>query len=339
MLQADSILNTENTEGVASQQHLHVHKQLTPAQVLSWLPASATPEQQDSAIQAHIKPSVIHWSNRPDTLHLPGQPVGKSWRDVNLPTYYKESFFSDSPMFHPELSGGRLGVAGDPVPYTVAGDNLITGILLGCFLLATFSFAQSGRFIARQVKNFFHARSGNVADFSETTSEMWFQLFLVLQTCLISSLMFFFYSMGIGSDTFVLEQYQIIGIYTAVISGYFISKIFLYLFVDWTLFDKRRNRPWFESFLFIVSTEGVLLFPMVMLISYFGLSLESGIIYSIFVIIIFKIMSFYKTYIIFFRQKGAIMQNILYFCALEVMPLLILWGGLIRLNSFLKINF
>ena len=110
--------------------------QLTPQQVLSQLPGNATPAQQDSAIQQHIKASPIHWSNRPDTLHLPGQPVGKSFRNIDLPKYYKESFFSGDSLFHPELPGGRRGVAGDPILYSISGDNLITSLLLGCFVLA-----------------------------------------------------------------------------------------------------------------------------------------------------------------------------------------------------------
>ena len=61
------------------------HHQLTPAEVLRWLPEDATPAQQDSAIQAHIRPSEITWSQQPDTLHLPGHTRGHSWRDVNLP--------------------------------------------------------------------------------------------------------------------------------------------------------------------------------------------------------------------------------------------------------------
>ena len=68
--------------------------QPTVRQVLSWLPANATPEQQDSIVQAHIKPCPITWSEQPDTLHLPGWPVGHSFRDVSLPKYYRESYFA-----------------------------------------------------------------------------------------------------------------------------------------------------------------------------------------------------------------------------------------------------
>ena len=78
-------------------QPVRKHWQPTPAEVLSWLPKNATPAQQDSAIQAHIRPSEITWSQQPDTLHLPGHTRGHSWRDINLPQYYRESYFTGKP--------------------------------------------------------------------------------------------------------------------------------------------------------------------------------------------------------------------------------------------------
>ena len=110
-------------------------KPQTPYQVLRLLPKDATPAQQDSAIQAWFQPGEIHYSTRPDTLHLPGHGIGKSLKDVNLPQYYREHFFSDNTYLHPELDGGRYGVAGDPIPYTTKNDNIITSMLLVCFVL------------------------------------------------------------------------------------------------------------------------------------------------------------------------------------------------------------
>ena len=111
MQQADSVI-IEAPEAEMAQEPLKYKKELTPKEVLKWLPKNATPAQQDSMIQAHIKPSEIHWSNMPDTLHLPGHQPGKSFLDVSLPQYYRESFFSKDSLFHPELKGGR------PVSYT-----------------------------------------------------------------------------------------------------------------------------------------------------------------------------------------------------------------------------
>lgn len=76
MLQTDSIAQTQETGTVQVSAVKAKQKwQPTPAQVLKRLPKDATPAQQDSAIQANIKPAKIRWSKMPDTLHLPGHPI------------------------------------------------------------------------------------------------------------------------------------------------------------------------------------------------------------------------------------------------------------------------
>lgn len=56
--QADSIHTGLEIEAELQQQSVQQKhsSQLTPKQVLSWLPKNATPAQQDSMIRAHIKP-------------------------------------------------------------------------------------------------------------------------------------------------------------------------------------------------------------------------------------------------------------------------------------------
>lgn len=227
----------EDGQPVAAPQQRQ-HFQPTPAQVLSWLPRNATPEQQDSAIQANIKPSEITWSQQPDTLHLPGHSKGKSWRDVNMPKYYRESYFTGKPFFHPELFGGRLGVAGDPVPYSIARDNVITLLLLGCFVLALIAYAKSKGFILRQAKDFFRPpHNEKLTSISETSGELRFQLFLVLQSSLLMALIFFFYVQRNITDTFIIDQYQAIGVFAAIITAYAMLKAVAYSVTGWVFFD------------------------------------------------------------------------------------------------------
>ncbi len=338
--QADSILTETGLDAEGQQQVQRQHgSQLTPREVLSWLPKNATPAQQDSMVRAHIQPSEIHWSKMPDTLHLPGHKPGKSFRDVSLPKYYRESFFSKDSLFHPELRGGRLGVAGDPVPYTVAGDNFITSLLLLCFVLACVAYSKSRHFVARQAKSFFREKREGTTEVTETSSEIRFQFFLVVQTCLLIAIGYFIYSKVSISDTFVIEQYQVISIYAGVIAGYVLLKALLYSIVGWTFFDRKKNGQWLKAYLFLVSSEGVLLFPGVMLLSYFRLSVQIAMIYALIVFGLVKMLSFYKSYLIFFRRNGMILQIFLYFCALEVVPLFSLWGGLVLIGHCLNINF
>jgi hypothetical protein len=57
------------------------------------------------------------------------------------------------------------------------------------------------------------------------------------------------------------------------------------------------------------------------------------------VVIFIKILTIYKSYVIFFRQKALYVQNILYFCALEMVPLLSLWGGLAVIVNQVRVIF
>ena len=101
MLKNDSILttiSTANTDTVVE----HSAKPQTPYEVLRLLPKDATPAQQDSAIQEWFEPKEIHYSSRPDTLHLPGQEIPRDLKEVSLPHYYRENFFSNNTMYHPE---------------------------------------------------------------------------------------------------------------------------------------------------------------------------------------------------------------------------------------------
>ena len=338
VLQADTVQVEASGEAEVQISAAHTGE-LTPRKVLSWLPRNATPAQQDSMIQAHIKPCEIRWSSMPDTLHLPGHTAGKSFRDVTLPQYYRESFFSKDSLFHPELPGGRLGVSGDPVPYTVSGDNFVTSLLLLCFVLACVAFAQSREFIMRQLRKFFYIPRFGTTEISETSTELRFQLFLVLQTCLLAAIGYFLYSRVSISDTFTIEQYQVIAIYAGIVAAYFLVKALLYSIVGWVFFERKKNGQWMKAYLFLFSSEGVLLFPVVLLLTYFNLSWDAAIIYALIVVGLIKILSFYKSYIIFFRGNGSFLQIFLYFCALEAVPFSALCGGLVVMSHYLKINF
>ena len=337
---ADSIQTEEIFLGEETETPQHQHIQLTPAKVLSWLPANATPEQQDSAIQANIKPSEISWSQCPDTLHLPGHPIGRSYRDVSLPKYYRESYFEGKPCFNPDLFGGRQGVAGDPVPYSIARDNVITILLIACFMLALIAYAKSRRFILRQAKEFFRApRGNNMTVMTETSGEFRFQFFLVGQTCLLFALIYFFYVQINVADTFIIDQYQVIGIFALIMLGYTLVKAALYSITGYVFFDHRRNELWMKSFLFLLAMEGVCAFPFVMLQAYFGMAVQATLMCTAVIIIAFKMLAFWRSYIIFFKKEGLSLQIFLYFCTLEIIPIATLLGILGITSNYLKIKF
>ena len=314
-------------------------KPQTPYQVLRLLPKDATPAQQDSAIQAWFAPEEIHYSERPDTLHLPGEGIPRDLKDVQLPTYYRENFFSNDSLYHPELDGGRYGVAGDPVPETLSNDSLISGLLILCFLLMTLAFSRISGFIGRQIKDFFYVQKGEHS-VEETGDEIKFQIIFSVITCFICSLLYYLYVLTLVDNTFIFStEHLLLGVIFLVMAAYFLLKFLLYAIVNNIMFDGSRNKKFLTSLIFLISMEGVLLFPVLLLCAYFQFPIKNAAIYTSLVVFSFKILIIYKTYIIFFAQKAFYVQIFLYFCALEMVPLLSLWGGLAVIVNHLRVIF
>ena len=267
---------------------------------------------------------------------IPLQDSIESPKEVSLPLYYRESFFANDSLLHPELPGGQLGVAGDPVPYTVRSDDAITALLLFCFVMALVVFAHSRQYITHQLKDFFYVRRHE--SYIHPSSR--FQLFLNVQTCLLLAIATFYYINRYVSDTFLLDQpYGIIAIYFGLFLAYFSVKVMAYSAVNNVFFGSKKNKQWIGIFTFITSLEGVALFPAVMLQIYFNLPLQSVVYYLIFTLILTKILTFYKAWVIFFKQIGVYMQIILYLCALEIIPLLAVVGTVVLITDHLKVIF
>lgn len=318
---------------------VHPTRPQTPYQVLRLLPKDATPAQQDSAIQAWFQPGEIHYSDQPDTLHLPGHSVGRNLKEVNIPQYYRESYFSNDSLFHPELNGGRFGVAGDPIPYATKNDNVITALLLVCFVITLIAFSICKSYLLRQAKNFFYLPKTDRV-ITETSTEIKSQFFFLIQTCLLLALLYFFYTRKYIASSFILtDEYMLVGILFGTILGYFLFKYLVYATVNHVFFPGKRNGHYFHVLLFLHSCEGILLYPAVVLLTFFDISTQSVAYYTTFVVVLVKILTFYKSFVIFFRQNGLYLQIILYFCALEIVPLFALWSGLSVIVNALKINF
>lgn len=311
----------------------------SPYQVLGQLPPDATELQRDSIIRAQFRPGKTKYNTSIDTLEVFGVHT-RTEKKLSEMDYRDLSVTSLGDSTHrTTLSTTHGGVLGDPVPYTVSNDNTITGLLIASFLLAMISFANSWHFIQRQVRNFFYVPR-SVADLTETTSEVRFQLFLIVQSCLLLAIIYFFYSQTELPGDYVIEsQLQVIGLFFCVILGYFLMKAGIYQLVNWVFFEKKKIEQWTKTFLFLSAAEGVILFPMVLLQVYFTLPLHTALIYTLIVVILTKILTFYKSYSIFFKRIGIFLQFILYFCALELIPMMLLWGVLTITGNYLKINF
>ena len=253
--------------------------------------------------------------------------------------FQEESYFKGNKFFRPMEPVNTGGILGDPKPYSVSSDNTLIGLLIICFILAMFAISMSRNFINRQLRTLFKMpkdRKSNV----ETYGEMRFQVFLFVQAALLLSIIYNLYNNPANGEIHSYDlQMKNVGIYFALFVIYFLFKRMLYSIVNWVYFNKSDNQRWLQWWFFITSIEGLLLFPLVLLLVYFNLSMQVALIYTLSVTLLIKLFTMQKQYAVFFKSTNLGLQIILYFCALEIMPLTALAGILIYVENFLKINF
>ena len=232
------------------------------------------------------------------------------------------------------------GFEGTPISYSPRTDDAIALTLLVCFFLSSIALALGKKFLSQQEKDFvLHRERTSIFD-SSTAADVRYLLVLVLQTCVLSGITFLNYF----HDTCPalmdhVSSLLLLGIYVGFCLAYFLLKWLLYMFLGWTFFDKNKTNIWLESYSALIYYVGFALFPFVLFLVYFDLSLTNLVIIGSIILIFTKILMFYKWIKLFFHQFSGLFLLILYFCALEIVPCLLLYQGMIQMNNILLIKF
>ncbi len=232
------------------------------------------------------------------------------------------------------------GFEGTPISYSPRTDDAIALTLLACFFLSSIALARGKKFLSQQVKDFvLHRERTSIFD-SSTAADVRYLLVLVLQTCVLSGITFFNYFHDICPALMNrVSSLLLLGIYVGFCLVYFILKWLLYMFLGWTFFDKNKTNLLLESYSSLIYYVGFALFPFVLFLVYFDLSFTNLVIIGSIILIFTKILMFYKWIKLFFHQLSGLFLLILYFCALEIVPCLLLYQGLIQMNNILLIKF
>ncbi len=259
-----------------------------------------------------------------------------------LPLFYKDHFVTEDTVALTRYHSARelaSGIEAEPLSYSLHTDNVIALILLGCFLLSAVVLARSKKLLAEMLKGFlFHRERASLFSVS-TVGEARFLLLLLVQTCVLGG----FCMLNFFLDTqpaFVMKvsPHLLLGIYVGVWVVYLFVKWIIYLFLGWIFLDKTKLNIWMESYVLLVYYLGFMLFPLVLLLVYFDLNLVFLVTISAVLLIFTKILMFYKWIKLFFDNIFGLFLLIVYFCALEIIPFLLIYRGMIELNELLVIK-
>lgn len=232
------------------------------------------------------------------------------------------------------------GGEGLPIPYSLRSDDVVTSVLLVFFLLSGYILSRSRKFLLQLVKDFILNRERTSIFATSTATDMRYLLLLILQSCVLAGvcMLHTFYHVRPELVEHV-SPHLLLAIYTVVCLSFLLLKWLVYSFLGWVFFDEGRTGLWIESYSTLLYYLGFALFPFSLFVTYFDASPQITIIIGILLGICFKILVFYKWLKLFCSNLYGSFLLILYFCALEIMPCLMLYQGLMQLNDYLIIKF
>ena len=221
------------------------------------------------------------------------------------------------------------GVAGDPVPYMFRNDDFVTSALLVSFLRMVWVVTNSWKYLRALIKDFFYHRLRPNLFTDRAHTELRGGGFLVFQAAFMQGILFFDYTQYDLPRVFgLVSPYLILGGSTLVIATYYLVKIGLYRWVNDTFFPSANNKLWDNHLQASILLTGCLSMPLALLVVYFNLPYRETLMSYILLLLFVKTLLIYKSYRIFFNNRIGGLHIILYFCALEIVPILLLWGAL-----------
>lgn len=286
-----------------------------------------SPAKIDSVIQANLRPRKIRWSQRPDTLEIPGLEGRLPYTTDNLPKCYELGYFNGNPLVHPEIPFRPQGIPSTATTQQIHNANIINSVLLLCFVLLAIIYKLSRQMLSQQAQDFFRPATEKNS-FNDPTNTINAATMLLTHVVygIVCTVLFYIHAQN-AFNLFLchIPLLWLLGIYLGVIMISITLKWCAEAFINWVFFDKTSRHSWRSSYNFLAIVETSLLLPAVTVAIYTGAPSDMLIFIALFVIISFKITLIYRTFQTFSFKIYGILHLLSYLCALEIIPLLAMW--------------
>ena len=254
--------------------------------------------------------------------------------------YQQHKAETDSALVRSMEAKDASGMQGEPLPYSLYADWSVTCMIFCCFFLIFYAIRNGKKYLYQHFKGFFKQKDRASLFDDDSGYNFRYALALSASCCVLYGLFLYgYFTETAPSLLHVMPHILLLGIYIASVLLLVCIKWGAYLFVNWVFFEKEQNARWITSYFDLLGGCGLMLFPVSLLAVYFGLSAGFSCGIVLFILICGKILLFYKCIRNFFSRFHGILHLILYFCALEIGPLLFLWKGLAYINNLLILNF
>lgn len=229
---------------------------------------------------------------------------------------------------------------GEPIPYYMKSDDVVTVVLIVCVILVTLALTMIGKPWSRKIAQLplFNFRQN---DLNVTETPGGIQPFLFIQMGLAVSLLLIDITIRMNQPLveLPLSSSALLAFYMMLAAAFLVFRWLLYRFVLWMFVQPVQIPFIMEAWTNSVCLEGVLLLPMMMVDIYYNMHFVLFAIVILVVSIIPRIWLFYWQKKLFSLNLYGSLLIFLYFCALEILPIVFIAIGTRQLNRYLLFNY
>ena len=236
------------------------------------------------------------------------------------------SFFQGDTLLHAEVPCRPYGFAVTSTPYHLRNDWCSGVLLLLCLLLAANLVLRLRKKFDELLRGVFFPIPGRM-DVPLVDDPLCYSTRLVA-VCL--------FSLTASLVTFIYTQYDVeyypssevrYVLFVAFFSlwlAYFLMKRLMGNFVNWIFFRQDKIFTFQRAYTFFYAVGALLSLLLSVMVVYLPVPPETVLLMALGLVVLVKILLLYKTYQIFFPKLYGTLHLIVYFCSLEIMPLLVL---------------
>jgi hypothetical protein len=218
-------------------------------------------------------------------------------------------------------------IPGTLPPQTIVYHDVVVGVMLVVFVVLSLTLYHNFHYAVVRFKEFFSTER----KFSKTTNlpaigEVRNTLLLTTVSCLCLGLIFAEQDLHLEAIFSLHYSFPMLMVFVAMVfMAHLFLKGLLYSVINWVFFSPEKNREWNHSYFFLTSIFAYLIFPVTLVDVFAHYNFKNVSFCLLFLLLLYKILLFFKLSVNFRAKKHGYVLIFLYFCTVELVPLLMIW--------------
>ncbi len=264
--------------------------------------------------------------NEVDTLCLPDSSVLQDTIVERLIPYDDGGLAKGDSVLHTEVPYKPFGFWATETPFRIRHNEWSGLLLLVCFFLAASLVLRLKKRFKELLRDIFLPIPGKENELLVDDPLRYSTRLIAVSLLSITATMvtFTYTQHEVAYYPFFETPYILFGAIFLLWILYFLAKRMMISFVNWVFFQKEKIFTMQRAYTFLYVVEGMLSLVLAMVVVYLPVPHENVLLLALGLIVLVKILLLFKTYKIFFPKLYGTLHLIVYFCTLELIPLLVI---------------